>query len=169
MQISWITSPNRQLRAIRSYLIWPSRKRCIQWASEKEDYINLLNQAIPCEALKIKNESQRVLKRLRNNCWKTVQKLKKLNREGSKKKREGFLIGATNLRILVSEVVSAAQHRGIARTCERLSSKTSVDELQNKRREEKAWQQRGKKAETSRSVQKDPTTSTENSSPWMRH
>ena len=33
-------------------------KVLIQWASEKEDYINLLNYAIPRNAVKIKKESQ---------------------------------------------------------------------------------------------------------------
>ena len=51
-------------------------KMLIQSVGGKMKYIDLFNEAIPPEALKIRKESQRVHDSQRNQCWKAVQKLK---------------------------------------------------------------------------------------------
>ena len=76
----------------------------IKWAGEHRDHVQLLNEALPENGLKISTVSKRVRERLRYQVWRAVKKSKDCNRAGSKKKREEFLGIKVTLSILFSDV-----------------------------------------------------------------
>ena len=75
-----------------------------------KNYVDLLNDIIPNSAIRIKRSSVRVSRRLQLQCHRAKQKLQKLNKGGSKRKRASFLKEHTKLSVLVSDVMTAAEY-----------------------------------------------------------
>lgn len=84
----------------------------LSWESLKypeKHYVDLLNAIIPGEAVRVKRDSTRIAKRLQQECLRSRQKLKLLNRTASKKRRESFLNGYTTISLLMSDIMTAAK------------------------------------------------------------
>ena len=107
----------------------------------ERNYIDLLNDIIPDNSVKVKQHSTRVRKRIQVECFRLEQKLKKKNRSGSREQRGQILDSWTNIAILASDIMTPGELEAEVR---RLEEKVRVlmERLDNLNVEVEEWRRK---------------------------
>lgn len=115
-----------------------------QWASlndSEKNYIDMLNDIIPDNAVRIKKDSERVYERLRVQSIRVAARLREKNRSGSKKQRNDILNSWTNISILASDIMTPGEMEVEKKRLEELV-KDLIERLENSNVEVEEWRKK---------------------------